>query len=87
MPEVGSYDEPPRQEEIDEENPMTTFYYGPALDSELDYRRHSLQHDAQVDRLVRDARLFTRAARPPRSFSPVPRCRGRAAGNGRRAAF
>jgi hypothetical protein len=42
---------------------MTSFNYGPALDSELDYRRHSLLHDADVDRLAREARLFTRTAR------------------------
>lgn len=42
---------------------MSTYYYGPALDSELDYRRHILQHDADVDRLAREARLFTRTTR------------------------
>jgi hypothetical protein len=39
---------------------MSTFYYGPALDSELDHRRSTLLHDAAAHRLARQARLATR---------------------------
>ena len=48
---------------------MSTYTYGPALESELDYRRSSLLHDADTDRLARRAGLGTRAAR---RVSPVP---------------
>ena len=47
---------------------MSTYYYGPALDSELAYRRAALQHDAAADRLARDARLSARATRFARRF-------------------
>ena len=40
---------------------MSTIYYGPALDSELDHRRSTLLRDAAIHRLARQAR---RAARP-----------------------
>jgi hypothetical protein len=45
---------------------MSTYSYGPALDSELDYRRHALLHDADTDRLARQARLGARAVRTAR---------------------
>lgn len=35
---------------------MSTFYYGPALDGELDYRRDTLREDAAAHRLARQAR-------------------------------
>ena len=39
---------------------MSAYYYGPALDSELDYRRSSLRRQAADYRLARNAQ---RAAR------------------------
>jgi hypothetical protein len=49
---------------------MSTFYYGPALDSELDHRRSTLLRDAATHRLARQAR---RAARPAvRTAIPRP---------------
>lgn len=53
---------------------MSNFYYGPALDSELDYRREILREDAAAYRLARQARRAgrtTRTARHP--FHGVPR--------------
>ncbi len=44
---------------------MSNFYYGPALESELDYRRTTLRRDAVESRLARQAR---RAARTGRHF-------------------
>jgi hypothetical protein len=44
---------------------MSAYYYGPALDSELDYRRASLRRQAADFRLARTAR---RAARTGRHF-------------------
>jgi hypothetical protein len=44
---------------------MSGYYYGPALDSELDYRRASLRRQAADFRLARTAR---RAARTGRHF-------------------
>ncbi len=44
---------------------MSNFYYGPALESELDYRRAALRRGAAESRLARDAR---RAARTGRHF-------------------
>jgi len=41
---------------------MSTYYYGPALDSELDYRRSALLRDAATHRLARQARRATPAA-------------------------
>jgi hypothetical protein len=54
---------------------MSTYYYGPALDSELDYRRGTMIHDAEVDRLAHDARLAARVARTVKRLSaraPAP---------------
>jgi hypothetical protein len=68
MPAAGSHDEPSHQQEHDEEDTMSTYYYGPALESELEYRRTILLHDAEVDRLAREARLTVRAARAARRF-------------------
>jgi hypothetical protein len=44
---------------------MSNFYYGPALDTELDYRRASLRREAADYRLARQVR---RAARTGRHF-------------------
>jgi hypothetical protein len=44
---------------------MSNYYYGPALDSELDYRRSTLRREAAEYRLARTAR---RAARTGRHF-------------------
>ena len=61
---------------------MSTFYYGPALDTELAYRRSTLLRDAAIHRLARQARtaartasaaprpIFTQPARP--ADAPVP---------------
>lgn len=47
-----------------------SFFYGPALDSELEYRRSTLLRDAATHRLARQAR---RAARPAvRTAIPRP---------------
>ena len=42
---------------------MSNYYYGPALDTELDYRRGALRHDADVHRLAREARRVARSGR------------------------
>lgn len=42
---------------------MSDYTFGPALEYELAYRRQALLHDADTDRLARQARLGTRAAR------------------------
>jgi hypothetical protein len=42
---------------------MSTYYYGPALDSELDYRLVGLRRDAAEHRLARQARRAARTAR------------------------
>lgn len=44
---------------------MSNYYYGPALESELDYRRASLRRNAAESRMARQAR---RAARTGRHF-------------------
>lgn len=44
---------------------MSNYYYGPALDTELDYRRANLRREAADHRLARQAR---RAARTGRHF-------------------
>jgi hypothetical protein len=44
---------------------MSGYYYGPALDTELDYRRASLRREAANYRLAQAAR---RAARTGRHF-------------------
>jgi hypothetical protein len=44
---------------------MSGYYYGPALDTELDYRRANLRREAADYRLARVAR---RAARTGRHF-------------------
>ncbi|HEV7655392.1 MAG TPA: hypothetical protein VGP36_11770 [Mycobacteriales bacterium] len=44
---------------------MSNFYYGPALDTEVAYRRSALRRDAADYRLARAAR---RAARTGRHF-------------------
>ena len=44
---------------------MSSYYYGPALDSELDYRQATLRQEAADHRLARQAR---RAARTGRHF-------------------
>ena len=44
---------------------MSGYYYGPALDTELDYRRANLRRQAANYRLARTAR---RAARTGRHF-------------------
>ena len=41
---------------------MSNYYYGPALDGELDYRRDALRHDAALHRLARQARRTNRGA-------------------------
>jgi hypothetical protein len=54
---------------------MSTFYYGPALDSELDHRRTALLRDAATHRLARQARRAHRAAAravPVHRPLPVP---------------
>jgi hypothetical protein len=48
-------------------------FYGPGLESELDYRRTSLRHDADLDRLAREARRGTRSARAIRRLVPGSR--------------
>jgi hypothetical protein len=42
---------------------MSGYYYGPALDSELDYRRANLRRVAADYRLARTARRATRTGR------------------------
>ena len=42
---------------------MSTYYAGPALDSEIDYRRTTLLQDAATSRLARHARDHRRARR------------------------
>ncbi len=42
---------------------MSGYYYGPALDTELDYRRASLRRQAADFRLARTARRATRTGR------------------------
>lgn len=42
---------------------MSGFYYGPALDTELDYRRANLRRVAAEHRLVRAARRAARTGR------------------------
>ena len=44
---------------------MSNYYYGPALETELDYRRANLRHEAAEHRLARQVR---RAARTGRHF-------------------
>jgi hypothetical protein len=44
---------------------MSAYYYGPALDTELDYRRDALRREASEHRLAQQAR---RAARTGRHF-------------------
>jgi hypothetical protein len=44
---------------------MSNYYYGPALETELDYRRTNLRQEAAELRLARQAR---RAARTGRHF-------------------
>ena len=59
--------------EEDEEDPMSNYYYGPALDSEIGYRRDSLIRDAAVTRLARQAREPAgRAAARLCGVRPVP---------------
>lgn len=43
---------------------MSNYYYGPALQNELDYRRSTLRREAAESRLARQAR----AARTGRHF-------------------
>ena len=42
---------------------MSTPYYGPALDSELTYRRDTLRREAAESRLARQARRAARTGR------------------------
>jgi hypothetical protein len=42
---------------------MSAYYYGPALDTELDYRRATLRRQAADHRLVRAARRAARTSR------------------------
>ena len=42
---------------------MSDYYYGPALENELDYRRASLQREAADHRLARLARRAARTGR------------------------
>lgn len=42
---------------------MSDYYYGPALNAELDYRRDVLRRSASDHRLVRLARKAARAER------------------------
>ena len=52
---------------------MSNYYYGPALDSEISYRRDSLIRDAAVTRLARQARRARRAgSRTALPVRPVP---------------
>ena len=44
---------------------MSAFYYGPALDNELDYRRANLRREAADYRLARAARRAARTGRHP----------------------
>ena len=44
---------------------MSAYYYGPALDTELDYRSANLRREAANYRLVRTARRAARAGRHP----------------------
>jgi hypothetical protein len=59
--------------ETDEENPMSTYFHGPALDSELAYRRSSMLRDAAADRLARQARQARRARRAAVRTAPAVR--------------
>jgi hypothetical protein len=49
-----------------------SYYYDPALESELSYRRGALLHDADTDRLARQARLRSRAVRVARRLAGTP---------------
>jgi hypothetical protein len=42
---------------------MSGYYYGPALDSELDYRRATLRREAADFRMARTARRAARTGR------------------------
>jgi hypothetical protein len=42
---------------------MSGYYYGPALDTELDYRRANLRREAADYRLARTARRTARTGR------------------------
>ena len=42
---------------------MSAYYYGPALDTELDYRRANLRREAADYRLARTARRAARTGR------------------------
>ena len=44
---------------------MSSYYYGPALDTELDYRRANLRQEAADYRLARTARRAARTGRHP----------------------
>lgn len=44
---------------------MFAYYYGPALDTELDYRRANLRREAADYRLGRTARRAARTGRHP----------------------
>ena len=44
---------------------MFAHYYGPALDTELDYRRANLRREAADYRLARTARRAARTGRHP----------------------
>jgi hypothetical protein len=53
---------------------MSTIFYGPALDSELDHRRSTLLRDAATHRLARQARAarhVVRTAIPRPAAAPV----------------
>ena len=66
---------------------MSNYYYGPALDSEISYRRDSLIRDAAVTRLARQARPSPPGGQPHGSAGPAGagsrRGPGRDAGGGR----
>ena len=44
---------------------MSAYYYGPALDTELDYRHANLRREAADYRLARTARRAARTGRHP----------------------
>lgn len=51
---------------------MSTFYYGPALDSELAHRRSTMLRDAAIHRLARQARTASAAPRPAVTRPALP---------------
>jgi hypothetical protein len=54
---------PPAGRTDPEERAMSNYFYGSALDTELDYRRANLRQQASDHRLVRQARRAARTGR------------------------